>query len=190
MQAAASRSKNGHDAFKARLARIDARGANTIGKVYVGEGGSVPRAKAEAALRHSVSDRGRKSVRKVGFLGRIGGMLICAFLGGLAVLMVRFALFKLLGPVSPLADPMRLAGYEAGGAAGIALLLMIIAGTFKLRHWIGALAGLAAGLTLMHNAVHLYPDHFAVLFSPEWVAAITDTSIPRSAVFADRMLLF
>ena len=182
-------SSNGQDAFKARLKKIERRGENTVGQVYVGMGGSVSKTKAKTALRSSVTPTGRKA--KASFIKRFCGFLIAGLLGALAVLIVRFVLFKLLGVVSPMqGDMMQMFGYEAGGAAGIALLLAVVLGTLRKMQFLALALGLVLSLGLTHNLVHMQPDLFARAFSPEWVAMVQDTSVPRSIVLLDKMMLF
>ncbi|MGC8202520.1 hypothetical protein ACP2AV_07435 [Aliiroseovarius sp. PTFE2010] len=172
--------------FQERLKRIEQRGPNTLGKVYVGDGGSVDAKKSRKA-KNTVA-KPQKSRRS--FAAKLVGVTIAGTLGFGAVLIARVALFHLLGLRDPMADPVTQLWQEGGAALGAGFLLALIFGTLRKGQLLMLVFGLGAGLTLGHNTVHMAPHLWDQATSPVYTNKVMQSAMPRSAVLLDKMILF
>ncbi len=164
--------------FQERLQRIAAGGPNTMGQLYCGlpeeieaphrrrknRGGAT--AASEAASRPRSGAGG-------GALSRIvSGFLI----GATAVLVVRYARFRLTGSALAGPDADLLLATDVVLAMTLAIMLR---GVVRLRgriHGVAKFMGVATMALAMHNLVFLAPGAFSRTFSPEWVDEVLSTT--------------
>lgn len=108
-----------------------------------------------------------------------------ALVGMVAVFLSRYIRFQLTG------------GTLSGGAEGADIFMMIdgaiaasagfaLKEVFRIQDKTLQMAqtvGVVMMLLLMHNLVHIAPNLFANVFSPEWTQDVLDTSEPNSVLF-------
>lgn len=55
----------------------------------------------------------------------------------------------------------------------------------RLRFRVAQVIGVAVALTAGHNLMWYYPDHVAVVYTPEYVEIVRNTTVPASLIFQD-----
>lgn len=152
------------DEFNSRVARIAKSGNNSYYD---------PELKMNIPKRVSKEYINRKKLKKVGS----SALIISLFLGVFAVmasylLSGRFGLIDLNAPVL------------VYGAAGI--LVLLLGGIMRLSsmsHMGAQFAGLGATVATMHNLVWMFPEQFALIYSPEFVTMVQSTTTAGSLSF-------
>lgn len=154
---------NPQQTFAARLQRIASHAGNTNATLHIGMDDQLPQA---ALLRHALVGQGK--------LPRQGSMLInapVALLSGIAAwLWAKWTLPVLLG------DTVFWLVLVAAGAA--VLLLRLVAGLRGRLTLALQIIGLAVAILGLPNAVHLWPEVFAAVYSAEWVTTVQAHSQP------------
>jgi hypothetical protein len=108
-----------------------------------------------------------------GFLFLPLTMAFCVLVGGLAYAAVRFGRFRFMAEQGLPAETDTTIWLQNGGAAaGLAVVLAIILGLRSPFRLLCVLGGVALAMAGFHNLVHLYPEAFAQVFSPEWVSRL------------------
>jgi hypothetical protein len=162
--------------FEARLKRISAGGANTMGQVYVGPAEDSERfGKKRRAVSVLPSPR-----ETIGYpLSIVGAILI----GMLAVLISRWARYTISGGSLTGEDPDIMMAIDAGLALAIGFVLkQIFRLTGKVQETSKTI-GIFAMVCIMHNFVHVWPGAFEMAFSPEWVTDVIETTQANSILF-------
>ncbi len=168
--------------FQERLERIARGGPHTLGRLHAGA--SAP----GAAFAPAGRTRGRKrtlppaaakpgggSIRGGAVAGGLFGGIL---LGALAVLLVRYARFRLTGTALGEPDADLLLAVDVVLAITLAIMLRAL---FRGRSWLhgfGKLLGVGAMVLSMHNLVHLAPEPFSRSFSPQWVESVVSQTAP------------
>jgi hypothetical protein len=160
--------------FAARIARIESGSGSTKSTVFVGTDErytSLPRQYAAAVRRARANSEEEKAPPS---------FIFCFTLGVVAYGLGQFARFKMAGLPDPATDADT--AMLTNGAFGLAVLmaLSLLMGKRMRSLSIAKVMGLAAGLVLFHNVVHLAPTVFERAFSPEWVAQVTASTEPQS----------
>lgn len=155
-------------AFADRLARIAAHSGNTNATLHIGMDDQVPQAA----------------------LARVAGLPQVNLGGNLALLMVPMALVS--GVISwvwahwaritvvETTDPVMALGADIGAGLIVMLLLRLALGFTGTGTLLAQAIGAVAGFALLHNAVHLWPEHFALLFPQHWVDTVLSLTQPNT----------
>lgn len=162
--------------FQERLARIQSGQAFTRDTVYVGLDGAftyVPKGRR----------KGRALGQAAGNAGHALSFPFCLIIGFLCHVLERYA------------DSLFFRTPDPNGSIDVEMVKITLTGfmlTVVVSHLLGVrdrglllpkLLGVAGGMLFFHNFVHLWPDFFAKVFSPIWVAHITSITEPSSLVF-------
>jgi len=152
------------DEFSARLARIS-NPRNT--SYYDPElGMNIPKRVSKEFIN-------RKKLKKAG----LSALIASLFLGALALmfshlLCCRFGLFTHEAP------------FLTYGVAGV--FALVLGGVLRLKtvpHLGAQIAGAGAMVASMHNLVWMFPEQFALIYSPEFVAMVHATTTAGSVTF-------
>ena len=157
------------DDFQARLARIN------TGQTTVANNVQVPKRREYVQLT-----RGQEIRENAKYPLSIVGAF---FLGGLAILIGRYARFHLMGVDVVGADLMTSTMIDLGFAAGIAFVIRSALDFEEPVHLDAKSMGITATVATMHNAVHADPGLWATVFSEEWVSTVTTITQPNSIYF-------
>lgn len=173
---------NGHDAFEARIARLNAR--QHPGQPI--QAGPVPAAMTRPAPAHPpvrLNDW-RENIR-------YPATIVAAFVLGLvAVFLARYLRFhlgagELAGENADLY--MILDGVLAVGA-GFALKMLLRLGGKEFQT--AQAAGVLVMVCTMHNLVHWAPNAFSLIFSPDWTEMVMETTEPGSILLGGNSFVF
>jgi hypothetical protein len=164
--------------FSARLARIESGIGSSKSTLYVGmdETYAVNYGRRGQGRGNSVAD----TLRGIGY----PVMVALAFMIGVAAnVAARFVDFMWNGlPAASDNIDMQMAM-----DFGIALIVSSVLGLFfriGIRDFVMMrLIGIAAGVLMLHNAVHAYPQYFETVFSPVWVSHIISSTDAGSVVW-------
>lgn len=108
--------------------------------------------------------------------------LVGAFVAGLvSVFLARWATSHVTDGASDNADLTLL--MDATVAFGIVFILRTALHMTEKEHIACKTAGIWVSLTMMHNLVHAYPEHFAFVYTPAWVEHVTGITEPNSFYF-------
>jgi hypothetical protein len=163
--------------FSARIARINAGAMNTRTTVYVGMDDAfsfVPKARV---------------VQAEGLIGTLQNAAYpLSFVMSLLIGIVAYALtlwfrFKLTGMPDPAADPTIDMGIVLSIGFLVALVLGQILGFASREMMVAKSLGVVLGLLFFHNAVHTWPEPFALAFNEVWVNHIHTTTEAQSLLF-------
>lgn len=162
--------------FQERLARIHSGQTFTRDTVYVGLDGAftyVPKSRR----------KGKAIGQAAGNAGYALSFPFCMVIGFLCHVLERYADFVF----NRTPDPNASVDVEMVKVAATGFMLTVVA-TFLLGLrerglLLPKLLGVAGGMLFFHNFVHLWPDFFAKIFSPIWVAHVTSITEPSSMVF-------
>lgn len=164
------------DSFNDRIARINR------GRQWAPEG----------VVHQPVQARGRGRARgrhgQPGLFARLFhavSLPVTLAVGLAAVLIARWARFKLSGLPEEGHVLMQPALMDAGAALAIAFVLTQVFSMRSVTQMACTVAGVAAGVLGMHLAVHQAPGLFAEVFSPAWVSAVISQTDPRGVLFLD-----
>lgn len=152
------------DEFNARLARI----SNPRNTSYYDPdlGMNIPKRVSKEFIN-------RKKLKKAG----LSALIASLFLGALALmfshlLCCRFGLFTHDTP------------FMTYGVAGV--ITLVLGGMLRLKtmpHMGAQFAGAGAMIASMHNLVWMFPDQFALIYSPEFVSMVQATTTAGSVTF-------
>ncbi|MGV8986340.1 MAG: hypothetical protein ACOH2H_08670 [Cypionkella sp.] len=153
-----------HYDFDLRLKRIEASATARTQRLFVGEDESYVVPRRDWSARHAKrSEARRKAFYPV-------AMLMGVALGAFGHALGMVARFYVEGPADRNANPdLEMVKQLAAGFA-LATLLGYVLGLRTTRFMGVKLLGAALGVLFFHNAVHLFPEVFANLTSPEWVS--------------------
>lgn len=168
--------------FAARVARITSGRTGSRTKVFVG-----PDEVFQYARR---SGRGRAGRGFLSNLGHSLAVLASVALGIAGHALALWVLFHLQGLPQPGANPD--AGLLMQGAVAF-VATMLLGQVLRLRAadlTVAKMLGVAAGVLLFHNAVHLWPALFETWFSPLWVGQVIAATDPQSLHFRGLSLRF
>lgn len=171
---------NGHDAFEARIARLNAR-RQPSDPVAAGPS---PAAMAPRPAQPVKLNDWRENIRTP-------ATIVGAFaLGLIAVFVARYLRFHLGagGLAGETANVLMLLDAALALGAGLALKLL-----FRLdgKDFLTALAaGVLVMVCTMHNLVHWAPSAFSRVFSPNWTAMVVDTTEPNSILLGGKSFVF
>jgi hypothetical protein len=146
--------------FNARIARIAAGTGSSKSTIFVG---------LDEVYQITYRRRGSNA----GPAAALGSTLMPVFiamamgLGVLAFGLATWIRFQMMGQGAGVSDPMTEMGVQAGAA------IMAVATMF-----------------FYHNAVHIFPDTFAQMFSQSWVDLVQATTKPQSIVWQGRSFTF
>jgi hypothetical protein len=108
--------------------------------------------------------------------------LLAFAMGGLAAVIARWLRFQLSDGVISVSADLDLA-LDVIFAIVIAFILREAVSLSAVKHMGAQFAGILLAMVTMHNVVHEMPDVFSRLFSPQWVAHVTDTTEPGTLSF-------
>lgn len=151
-------------AFAARLERIAAHTGNTNATLHIGMADQLP----QAALKRAVLGRAKPRQTPSSVLASPLALLS----GAVAWVWAQWALPVLLG-----ATELWVALLAA--AVGLMLLRLVLGLKGPLMLAL-QLMGVAFAVFGMHNAVHVWPEVFASLFSPDWVQGVLASTTPMT----------
>jgi hypothetical protein len=169
--------------FAARIARIQSGASSSKHTIFVG---------MDDSFEMPERRRGSRNAPAAGLANALYPLSVLAVLGlgvmshGLAMV-ARFWLSG-LPKVRQNPDVEMLTQFVLGF-----LVALLIARALKIKARELALArsiGVVLAVLLFHNAVHLWPDLFARLFSPIWVADVLSFTEPRSVFLRGISLTF
>jgi hypothetical protein len=169
--------------FNARVARIAAGTGSSKSTIFVG---------LDEVYQVTYRRRGKQA----GSVAAAGNVLMPVFFvtalgfGVLAFLIATWIRFQMQGQGAGVSNPLTEMGLQAGGALAVAF---VIARALPFRaRMLKIVMSLAAvcSMFIYHNAVHLYPDTFAQVFSPSWVELVQSSTKPLSIVWQGRSFTF
>ncbi len=150
--------------FAARLQRIAAHAGNTNATLHVGMADQLP----QAALKRAVLGKARPRAKTSPVLAAPVALLS----GALSWIWAQWSL------------PVLLQSSETWmallAAAAFTLLLRLVFGLRGPLMLAFQLIGLALAIVGIHNAVHLWPEVFATIFTPDWVQQVLDSTRPMT----------
>ncbi len=110
--------------------------------------------------------------------------IIFAFiLGMIAVLVGRLARYHIGGADNPDLDVDILLAMDVGMAAMVAFALRMMFSLESKVHMSAKTMGIMATVATMHNAVHIYPEMTAIIFSEEYVKHTLEYTNPNTVIF-------
>ncbi|MDQ2093016.1 hypothetical protein [Rhodalgimonas zhirmunskyi] len=115
------------------------------------------------------------AAKRSGPLDMLIGLPLSFAMGVIGVVLAWYGIFFYTGggTASMLAsDSMMAMGLVAGVAVAAVLLLRLLLSSSLTAHSLVQGLGVIAGVALLHNAVHLFPDHWAMIFSDGWVSQV------------------
>lgn len=172
--------------FEERLQRIRAGGPNTSGQVYVGIAEEAA-GKTEAKPRRKVRERRQAEQSVAVQLARLPFTMTGAFLlGAVLVFAMRYLRFRYLGEGLIGEDPRVSMALDAAGATLAVVLVRVLFRSGGVIRTPTRVLGVLAMLLGMHNLVHIAPEPFSRMFSPEWTAAVTSATKPDSILVLDQ----
>lgn len=160
--------------FAARLARVQSGGLGTSRTIFVGidEAFYVPKNRSFSAAVPNAGSGLKISPLAVALSLALGFFAFCAG---------QYLRFRFLSEFEIDAELEMIANLGIGVMVGY-LLTQTLQLSGKL-HQTAQIIGVFAGLCSFHNLVHWYPQLSKTVFSPEWVAAVINTTEPNSIVF-------
>jgi uncharacterized membrane protein (UPF0136 family) len=169
--------------FNARVARISAGTGSSKSTIFVG---------LDEAYQVTYRRRGKAA----GPVAAVGNTLMSVFfviavgLGALAFGIATWIRFQLMGQGAGVPDPMTEMAIQAGAALAVAFIIAR-AVPFRAR-MLKIVMAISAVCTMFvyHNAVHIFPDTFAQVFSQSWVDLVRATTKPLSIVWQGRSFTF
>ena len=169
--------------FNARIARIAAGTGSTKSTIFVG-------------LDEVYQVTYRRGGKQAGPVAAVGNVLMPMFLfmavalGALSFGIATWIRFQMQGQGAGVPDPMTEMAIQA--AAALAVVFVISrAIPFRARMVKSMMMVSAVGtMFLYHNAVHIFPDVFAQVFSPGWVELVQATTQPQSVVWQGQSFTF
>jgi hypothetical protein len=171
--------------FSARLARIESGIGSSKSTLYVGmdETYAVSYGQRGHGRGNSLAD----TFRNVGYPVTV---LVAFLIGVAANVTARFVDFWLNGlPTASDNIDMQMAM-----DFGIALVVSSVLGMFfriGIRDFVMMrLMGIGAGMLMLHNVVHTYPQHFETVFSPIWVSHVVSSTEAGSIVWCGVSIVF
>jgi hypothetical protein len=169
--------------FNARIARISAGTGSSKSTIFVG---------LDEVYQITYRRRGRDA----GPVAAAGSALMPVFvsiamgLGVLAFGLATWIRFQMMGQGAGVSNPMTEMGVQAGAALAVAFVISR-AMPFRARMLKTVMAITAvATMFFYHNAVHIFPDTFAQVFSQSWVDLVQATTKPQSIVWQGRSFTF
>ena len=169
--------------FDARIARIASGAGSSKSTIYVG---------LDEVYQITYRKRGRQSGRA----STAGSTLMPVFLviamgfGALAFGFATWIRFQMMGQGAGVPDPFTEMGIQAGAALAVAFAIAR-AVPFRARMLKTVMAiSAVATMFVYHNAVHIFPDAFAQVFSPSWVDLVQATTEPQSVVWQGQSFTF
>jgi hypothetical protein len=159
--------------FDARLARIASGAGSSKATLYVG---------LDEIYHVSYTNRGKPvgaSAANSGALYPLVAVIALA-IGVMSYGVAAWMRFRLVGASTGSGNPMTEMGIRIGAALFVALVIGTALG-FRSRQMRAVMAaGAVAATALFHNLVHMYPGHFAQVFSPDWVEVVTGSTRAQS----------
>ena len=111
-------------------------------------------------------------------------ILLAFALGILTVVIARWARFQLFGlPGNAAEDFSSMVAMDAIMSSMIGFLIRQMTNLKSPIHLSAKGFGITAGVLCMHMAVHQMPGLWAILFSPEWVKSVVQTTSPTGILF-------
>jgi hypothetical protein len=170
-----------HADFSARIARIENGTGISKSTLFVG---------ADEVYRVDYAARGpRRESRLVNAWYPIS-VAMTFVVGALSDLVVRWIDWMTKGVPAVEADP----GYAMVSGFFTAMIVSLILGALlgiRVGQHVGLRAlGVVAGMVGWHNAVHQWPDLFALAFSPLWVGVVTRMTEPQSISWLGNSISF
>lgn len=159
---------NQQKVFADRLARISAHAGNTNATLHIGLDDQLP----QAALVRAAA---LPTVRLVPAFGLLK-MPLALVTGAAAWAWVQWMRVTVFETV----DPMMALGIDLGGTLVALLLLRLAFGLTGFATLLMQLVGVAVAFAGLHNAVHLWPEQFGLLFPPHWVNAVLESTQPMT----------
>ncbi|ATG46411.1 hypothetical protein CEW89_01805 [Celeribacter ethanolicus] len=115
-------------------------------------------------------------------LTQVLSYLLAFAMGGLAAVIARWLRFQLSDGMTQVSADLDLA-LDVLFAIVIAFILREAVSLSAVKRMGAQVAGILLAMVTMHNVVHEMPDVFSRLFSPQWVAHVTDTTEPGTLAF-------
>jgi hypothetical protein len=147
---------------------VDTKAAPTFtkGTIYIGMNETLEVLPQTQAKR-------RERAESYGLLFLPVTIAVSVLVGGLAYAAVRFGRFRFMAEQGLPPETDTTIWLQNGGAAALlALVLAMVLGLRSPFRLLCVLGGVALAMAGFHNVVHLYPDTFAQVFSPEWVSRV------------------
>ncbi len=168
--------------FNARIARIAAGAGSSKSTIYVG---------LDEVYQITYRKRGKKSGPSTAGNALMPLFAVIAVaLGALAFGIATWIRFQMMGQGAGVPDPLTETGIQAGAALAMAFViaraLPFCARTLKIVMAISAVCT----MFVYHNAVHIFPDVFAQVFSQSWVDLVQATTLPQSVVWQGQSFTF
>lgn len=169
--------RNNEKVFAERLARIAAHAGNTNATLHIGMEDQLPQAALARGATLPKVDLGGVS---------LAGLMVPLALasGGLAWVWAHWARVT----VVETGDPLMALGADLGAGLIVMLLLRLALGFTGMATLLAQALGALAGFALLHNAVHLWPEHFGLLFPQIWVETVLASTQPMSISLAALLL--
>ncbi len=150
--------------FAARLERIAAHTGNTNATLHIGGADQLP----QAALKRAVLGKTRPRVKASSTLASPLALVS----GALAWVWAQWSLPVLLQSTD--------FWMSLVAAVAVMLLLRLVLGLKGPLMLAAQVIGLALAIVGLHNAVHLWPEPFAALFTPDWVQQVLASTQPMT----------
>ena len=171
--------------FHGRLQRIAQGGPNTLGQLMAGPADTSDEARKSTKKSRRVARPARERRGPTNPLGALlGGILI----GGLAVVAVRYARFRLTGEALGGPDADILLAVDIIFAMTLAIMFRTLFRARSRLHGFGKLLGVGAMALSMHNLVYYAPGVFSQAFSAQWVESVKAQTNPNSLLIAGQSI--
>jgi hypothetical protein len=169
--------------FDARIARIKSGKASSKSTLYVG---------LDEVYHISYPGRAKTTAAAASINSAIYPVLVVLALlaGALSCAIAAWVRFQAMGYSVGPGDVNTEMAIQIGSALAAAVALNLVL-QFRARALRVAMAvGAVCSTFVFHNAVHIYPQAFATVFSPDWVEVVMDTTKPNSVLFRGRSYTF
>jgi hypothetical protein len=169
-----------HMEFSARLARIESGIGSSKSTLYVGMDETYAVTYGRRGHGHARGSSVTDTFRKIGY----PIIVMLAFLIGVAANLAARLVDFIWNGLPSAADNIDM---QMAMNFGTALILSSVLGLFfriRIRDFVMVrLIGIGAGVLMLHNVVHAYPQYFTPVFSPEWVSHIVSSTEAGSIVW-------
>jgi hypothetical protein len=170
-----------HADFSARIARIEKGTGISKSTLFVG---------ADEVYSVNYAARARRKESRLANVWYPLSVAMTFVVGALSDLVLRWIDWMTKGVPAVEADP----GYAMVTGFFTALIVSLILGAIlgiRVSQYLGLRAlGIVAGMVGWHNAVHEWPDVFAMAFSPLWVGVVTRMTEPHSIYWLGNSISF
>lgn len=169
--------------FDARIARIASGQGSSKATLYVG---------LDEIYQVSYPNRGKSVAPTAASSGVLYpvALLLALCTGLLSFGFAAWLRFQSMGIGTGSGNVRTEMAIQLGSAAAVGLVLAMILGLRSRQMIVVMAVGIFAATTLHHNAVHLYPEAFAQVFSPDWVEVVRAGTSPNSVLWMGQSFRF